>query len=86
MLAATALLSALTGCGSVLATLEVEPINTDPGKRSVAQQVLDESIETKAVVNLRAHNTAFDKAKFVVVAYNGYVLIAGGSSEPGYGQ
>jgi len=82
MLAATALLSALTGCGSVLATLEVEPINTDPGKRSVAQQVLDESIETKAVVNLRAHNTAFDKAKFVVVAYNGYVLIAGEVASP----
>lgn len=77
LFAVIALLSALTGCGSVLATFEVEPINTDPGKRSIAQKVLDESIETKAVVNLRAHNTAFDEAKFAVVAYNGYVLIAG---------
>lgn len=67
----------LAGCGTVLATLESDSIEDDPGERSLAQQVEDESIETKAVVNLRAANEAFDDLRFVVVSYNGYVLIAG---------
>ena len=71
------LLVSLAGCGTVLATFEADKIEEDPGERTVAQQVLDESIETKAVVNIRAHDDAFDKAKFLVVAYNGYVLICG---------
>ena len=67
----------LSGCGTVLATFESDSIEDDPGERSLAQQVEDESIETKAVVNLRAENELFDDLRFVVVSYNGYVLIAG---------
>lgn len=67
----------LAGCGSILASFEADPIEEDPGERTVAQQVLDESIETKAVVNIRAADNAFDDASFLVVSYNGYVLIAG---------
>lgn len=68
---------ALGGCGSTLATLEAGPIEEDPGKRTLAQQVEDESIETKAIVNIRAADDAFDAANFLVVSYNGYVLAAG---------
>ena len=71
------LFSLLTGCGSIMATFEADPITDDPGERTIAQQVLDQSIETKAVVNIRAANNAFDDAKFTVVAYNGYALICG---------
>ncbi len=71
------LLTSLTGCGSILATFESNTIEEDPGERSLAQQVEDESIETKAVVNIRAANDAFDDLRFVVVSYNGFVLIAG---------
>lgn len=71
------LLVSLTGCGSILATFESNSIEEDPGERSLAQQVEDESIETKAVVNIRAVNDAFDDLRFVVVSYNGFVLIAG---------
>ncbi len=67
----------LTGCGSILATFETDTIEEDPGERSIAQQVLDESIETKSVVNIRAADKAFDNGSFAVVSYNGYVLIAG---------
>lgn len=70
-------LACLTGCGSVLATFESNSIEDEPGERSLAEQVLDESIETKAVVNIRAANEAFDDLGFLVVSYNGYVLIAG---------
>jgi len=70
-------LTYLTGCGTVLATFESNSIEDEPGERSLAEQVLDESIETKAVVNIRAENPAFDDLGFLVVSYNGYVLIAG---------
>lgn len=70
-------LTYLTGCGSILATFESNSIEDEPGKRSLAEQVLDESIETKAIVNIRAANAAFDDLGFLVVSYNGYVLIAG---------
>ena len=76
-LLAASLFSLLTGCGSIMATFEADAIEDDPGERTVAQKVLDESIETKAVVNIRAARDAFDDAKFTVVAYNGYVLICG---------
>ena len=69
--------TAMTGCGSILATFESNTIDEDPGKRTVAQQIEDESIETKAIVNIRALDDAFDDANLVVVAYNGFVLVAG---------
>ena len=70
-------LIALSGCGSMMATFESDTIEEDPGERSFSQQVEDESIETKAIVNIHAANEAFDSADFLVVSYNGYVLIAG---------
>ncbi len=67
----------LTGCGSILATFESNTIEEDPGERTMAQQLSDETIETKAVVNIRASDDRFDQAHLVVVSYNGFVLLAG---------
>jgi osmotically-inducible protein OsmY len=67
----------LSGCGSMLATFESNTIQDDPGERTMAQQLADESIETKSIVNIHAANEAFDNAHLVVVSYNGYVLLAG---------
>ena len=68
---------ALSGCGSFLASMETNTLEDDPGERTLGQQLDDETIETKAVVNIRAANEAFDEAHLVVVSYNGYVLLAG---------
>ena len=68
---------ALSGCGSFLASMESNTLEDDPGERTLGQQLDDETIETKAVVNIRAANEAFDEAHLVVVSYNGYVLLAG---------
>lgn len=68
---------ALSGCGSFLASMESNSMEDDPGERTIGQQLEDESIETKAIVNIRAANEAFDQAHLVVVSYNGYVLLAG---------
>ena len=78
-LALTLLCASLTlsGCGSFLASMESNTIEDDPGERTMGQQLEDESIETKAVVNIRAANDAFDHAHLVVVSFNGYVLLAG---------
>ncbi|MEM1112054.1 MAG: BON domain-containing protein [Pseudomonadota bacterium] len=67
----------LAGCGSFLATIETNKIEEDPGERTIAQQFEDETIETKAVVNIHDADEAFDDAHLVVVSYNGYVLLAG---------
>jgi osmotically-inducible protein OsmY len=68
---------ALGGCGSFLASMESNTMEEDPGERTVGQQLEDENIETKAIVNIHAANEAFDDAHLVVVSYNGYVLLAG---------
>ena len=70
-------LLSLGGCGSMLATMEAEPIEEDEGERTMGRWLEDESIETKAMVNVRAADDAFDDAHLVIVSYNGYVLVAG---------
>jgi osmotically-inducible protein OsmY len=67
----------LGGCGSLLATMEVDAIEEDEGERTMGRWLEDENIETKAMVNVRGSNDAFDNAHLVIVSYNGYVLIAG---------
>jgi len=67
----------LGGCGSFLATMQSDTIEDNPGERTLGQQLDDENIETKAVVNIHAADKAFSDAHLIVVAYNGYVLIAG---------
>lgn len=67
----------LTGCGSMLATFESNKIEDEKDERTLAQQVADETIETKAIVNIRASDDAFDGAHLVIVSYNGFVLLAG---------
>ena len=67
----------LSGCGSFMATMQSETIEDDLGERTYGQQLDDESIETKAVVNIHSSDTDFDDAHLVVISYNGYVLVAG---------
>ena len=67
----------LSGCGSLLATLQTEPIEDHPGDRTLGQLIEDDNIETKAIVNIHAANQSFHDANLVAVCYNGYLLLAG---------
>ncbi len=67
----------LSGCGSLLATMQVDTIEEHHGSRTIGQLIEDENIETKATVNIHAANEAFHGAHVIVVSYNGYVLLAG---------
>ncbi|MEO0435816.1 MAG: BON domain-containing protein [Pseudomonadota bacterium] len=70
-------LCCIQGCTSLLVALDSEAITDDPGERTFYQRLADESIETKAIVNLHAADERYDDAHLVVQSYNGYVLIAG---------
>lgn len=72
----------LTACGSFLTAIESDPIQDEPSERTFAQQIEDESIETKAQVNLHAANAAYHEANLAIVSYNGYVLLAGQVATP----
>ncbi|MEL7045056.1 MAG: BON domain-containing protein [Pseudomonadota bacterium] len=67
----------LTGCTSLMVAMNSNTIEDDPGERTFYQRLADESIETKAIVNLHAADEAYDEAHLVVQSYNGYVLVAG---------
>lgn len=73
----------LAGCGGLLASMRTAPIHDEPTERTFAQQIEDQSIETKAKVNIHAADAGLYDANIAVVSYNGYVLIAGqvGSEE-----
>ena len=72
--AASALLS---GCGTIMSSAGAGPIEEYPGERTFAQQMTDESIETKALVNINAADEAYDQAHLSVVSYNGFLLLVG---------
>lgn len=67
----------LSGCGSLLASMQVDSIEDDPKERTVAQMIEDNNIETKITVNMHAENEAYGAANLIIVSYNGYVLLAG---------
>jgi osmotically-inducible protein OsmY len=66
-----------SGCSSLLAKMDAQPVVDTPEERTLGRMVEDEVIENKAVINIHAANDAFDDAHLVVVSYNGYVLLAG---------
>ncbi len=67
----------LCGCGSIMSSAGAGPIAEDPGERTLGQQMTDESIETKAKVNITAASEGYDYGHFSVVSYNGFVLLVG---------
>ena len=66
-----------SGCGSFMASIQSEAIEDDPGERTYGAQVEDESIETKAKINISAAHEELKNSHFSVTSYNGYVLIVG---------
>ena len=67
----------LSGCGSVMSSAGAGPIEEDPGERTFGQQLTDESIETKAKVNINASDEGYYDAHLSIVSFNGFLLLAG---------
>ena len=70
LLFATCLLH-LSGCGSLLASMNVGKIEDRQKERTIGQIIEDDNIETKATVNIHAENAAYHDAHLVIVSYNG---------------
>ena len=77
VLTAVLALSLLSGCSSIISTTTDTPLKENYRSRSLGAMLDDESIETKALVNIRKTSPTLDKAHLVVVSYNGNVLLAG---------
>jgi len=67
----------LSGCGSLLASMDLGTIDDQPNERTMAQIIEDNTIETKITVNIHAENEAYSESHLVLISYNGYVLLAG---------
>ncbi len=67
----------LWGCGSMLASMQVDTIEEQHDQRTFGRMLEDSNVETKVIVNLHAADEAFHDAHVVAVSYNGYVLLAG---------
>lgn len=61
----------------MLASMEANAIEEDQGERTWGRVLEDDSVETKARVNIHAADSGFDEAHLNIVSYNGYVLLAG---------
>lgn len=59
-----------------------EPLQDDPSRRSFGRMLDDETIETRARVNLRKADEELRQANLVIVSFNGIVLLAGQVSTP----
>lgn len=66
-----------SGCSNLLVAMDSNPIKDAPGRRTLAQQLADESVELKAIVNMHAADSDFKASHLVAVSYNGFVLLAG---------
>ena len=77
ILLGTLFILSLNGCGNFLTAINSDTIEDNPGKRTLGAQIDDETIETKAFVNIYKADERFRQAHIIVLSYNGYVLLAG---------
>ena len=77
LLLSLSLTGLLSGCGSIMTSAGAGPIEEDPGERTFGQQLTDETIETKAKVNINASDEGYDDAHLSIVSFNGFLLLAG---------
>lgn len=67
----------LTGCGTMLAAMKLEPIEDNPGYRTFGRIIEDNNVEAKAIINIHAADDAYHESHVQAVSYNGYLLLAG---------
>ncbi|GAA5317836.1 MAG: BON domain-containing protein [Candidatus Pelagadaptatus aseana] len=75
----TALLASLmlSGCASLIDATTEEPLQVNPGKRSLGSYIDDQQLETIITVNLRKASPELKAAHLDVVSFNGVVLLTG---------
>lgn len=77
MIAVVLASSLVAGCSNIISATREEPIQEDPGSRTLGRYLEDESIETKVLVNISKGSEALAQSHINVVSYNGQVLLVG---------
>lgn len=72
-----ALLGSLNGCSTVVGATTSEPIELNPGKRTLGIRIDDGQMETIAHVNLDKTHRKLKEAPIEVHSYNAVVLLVG---------
>ncbi|MEM5534963.1 BON domain-containing protein [Neptuniibacter pectenicola] len=67
----------ISGCSDVISVSREEPIQEDPGHRTVGSYIDDEVIETLSMVNLAKGSEQMKATNVSVTSYNGVVLLTG---------
>ena len=67
----------LSGCSDIISAGREEPIQENPGQRTVGSYIDDEVIETLALVNLNKGSEEIKASNISVTSYNGLVLLTG---------
>ena len=80
------LLTLLGGCTQILTATNDEPIEDDPGTRSIGSYIDDEIIETKIGVNLKKTSAELGAARVDATSHNGIVLLTGQVANEGLKQ
>jgi osmotically-inducible protein OsmY len=67
----------LHGCTSIVDATTKEPINPDPGKRSLGTYVDDKRLQVIVGVNIRKADPALKLSHIEVTSFNGVILLTG---------
>ncbi|PIE25422.1 MAG: phospholipid-binding protein [Neptuniibacter caesariensis] len=67
----------ISGCSDVISAGRKQPIQEDPGQRTVGSYIDDEVIETLSLVNLNKGSELMKASNISVTSYNGVVLLTG---------
>ncbi len=71
------LLTLMSGCATVIESINEDPIQVDPTERSWGNWIDDQTIETIADVNIAKADPALAQSRIKVVSFNGTVLLIG---------
>lgn len=67
----------VASCTSIISATSDEPIEVNPGKRSLGVKIDDRQLETIAAVNINKAHEQLDDAAIKVHSYNAVVLLVG---------
>lgn len=70
-------ITALQGCTTVVDATTREPIQPDPGKRSIGTYIDDKRLQVIVGVNIRKASPALKKSHIEVTSFNGVILLTG---------
>lgn len=77
LISTLALSTLLSGCSDIISAGRENPIQENPGHRTVGSYIDDEVIETLSLVNLNKGSEEMKASNISVTSYNGLVLLTG---------